>query len=76
MTAVSPDGRLVAMLTGRRASQTGYSKTHPLLLDFNPTLASVLADAGYETADASLPGSRHRMVVRNGAPMSYERSPG
>ena len=27
------------MMTGRRASQTGYGKTHPLLLDFNPTLA-------------------------------------
>jgi choline-sulfatase len=43
-------GSFVAMMTGRRASQTGYSKTHPLLLDFNPTLASVLSDAGYETA--------------------------
>jgi arylsulfatase A-like enzyme len=38
------------MLTGRRDSQTGYSKTHPVLLDFNPTLASVLKGAGYATA--------------------------
>ena len=38
------------MLTGRLASQSGYSKTHPLLLDFNPTLASVLQAAGYDTA--------------------------
>ncbi len=42
-------GSFVALLTGRLASQTGYGKTHPLLLDFNPTLASVLKDAGYET---------------------------
>ncbi len=43
-------GSFVAMLTGRRSSQTGYSKTHQELLDLNPTLASVLAGAGYETA--------------------------
>jgi arylsulfatase A-like enzyme len=43
-------GSFVAMMTGRRASQTGYSKTHPLLLDSNPTLASVLKEAGYDTA--------------------------
>jgi len=41
-----------AMMTGRRASQSGYSKTHPLLLDANATLASVLKDAGYATAAA------------------------
>jgi arylsulfatase A-like enzyme len=38
------------MMTGRLASQTGYGKSHPLLLDFNPTLASVLKAAGYETS--------------------------
>ncbi len=43
-------GSFVAIMTGRFASQTGYGKTHPLLLDFNPTLASVLKGAGYETA--------------------------
>jgi arylsulfatase A-like enzyme len=43
-------GSFVALLTGRIAQQTGYGKTHPVLLEFNPTLASVLADAGYETA--------------------------
>jgi arylsulfatase len=43
-------GSFVAMLTGRRDSQTGYDKTHPALLDFNPTLASVLQAAGYRTA--------------------------
>jgi arylsulfatase A-like enzyme len=37
------------MLTGRRPSQNGYSKAHPVLLDFNPTLASALRDAGYST---------------------------
>jgi arylsulfatase len=43
-------GSFVAMLTGRRDSQTGYGKTHPVLLDFNHTLASVLKAAGYRTA--------------------------
>lgn len=43
-------GSFVALLTGRRDSQTGYGKTHQVLLDFNPTLASVLKDAGYRTA--------------------------
>lgn len=41
---------MIMMLTGRRPSQNGYSKTHPVLLDFNPTLASVLQAAGYSTA--------------------------
>ena len=45
-------GSFVALLTGRRASQTGYSRTHPLLLDANPTLASVLQEAGYDTVAA------------------------
>ena len=43
-------GSFVAMLTGRRDSLTGYGKTHQVLLDFNPTLASVLREAGYQTA--------------------------
>jgi len=43
-------GSFVAMLTGRRDSLSGYGKTHPMLLDFNPTLASVLREAGYQTA--------------------------
>ena len=43
-------GSFVALLTGRRDSQTGYDKKHPVLLDFNPTLASVLKGAGYATA--------------------------
>jgi arylsulfatase len=43
-------GSFVAMLTGRLAAQSGYGKSHPLLVDFNPTLASVLKEAGYETA--------------------------
>ena len=42
-------GSFVGIMTGRFASQTGYSKSHPLLLGCNPTLASVLKDAGYET---------------------------
>ena len=43
-------GSFVAIHTGRLASQSGYGKTHPLLVDFNPTLASVLREAGYDTA--------------------------
>ena len=43
-------GSFVAMLTGKAPSGTGYSKTHPVLLDFNPTLASTLKGAGYETS--------------------------
>lgn len=41
---------MIMMLTGRRPSQNGYSKTHAILLDFNATLASVLKSAGYQTA--------------------------
>jgi arylsulfatase len=41
---------MIMMLTGRRPSQNGYGKTHPVLLDFNATLASVLKAAGYQTA--------------------------
>jgi arylsulfatase A-like enzyme len=43
-------GSFVAMLTGKPPSRTGYSKTHPVLLDMNATLASVLKAAGYATA--------------------------
>jgi arylsulfatase A-like enzyme len=42
-------GSFVALMTGKRASQTGYGKTHPELLGMNPTLASVLKAAGYRT---------------------------
>jgi arylsulfatase len=45
-------GSFVGIMTGRFASQTGYGKSHPMLLDFNPTLASVLKEAGYETVAA------------------------
>ena len=37
-------GSFVMMMTGRRPSQNGYSKTHPVLLGFNPTLAAVPGD--------------------------------
>jgi arylsulfatase A-like enzyme len=43
-------GSFVALMTGRRDSQTGYGKTHQVLLDFNPTLAGALQAAGYRTA--------------------------
>jgi len=43
-------GSFVALLTGKPASRTGYSKVHQVLLDLNLTLASVLRGAGYETA--------------------------
>ena len=42
-------GSFVAILTGRLASQTGYSKGRQELLDWNPTLASTLKQAGYRT---------------------------
>jgi arylsulfatase A-like enzyme len=45
-------GSFVAMMTGRRPSLSGYSKSHPMLLDLNPTLASVLKGAGYATSAA------------------------
>jgi arylsulfatase A-like enzyme len=45
-------GSFVAMMTGRRASRSGYSKTHPVLLDANATLATVLQEAGYDTVAA------------------------
>jgi arylsulfatase A-like enzyme len=41
---------MIVMMTGRRTSQNGYSKRHPVLLPFNPTIARSLADAGYATA--------------------------
>jgi arylsulfatase A-like enzyme len=40
---------MIMLMTGRRPSQNGYSKTHAVLLDFNATLASVLKAAGYST---------------------------
>jgi arylsulfatase A-like enzyme len=43
-------GSFVAMMTGRQPCRSGYSKTHPVILDFNATLASVLQDAGYATS--------------------------
>ena len=43
-------GSFVAMLTGKPPSGSGYSKTHPVLLDLNPTLASTLKAAGYATS--------------------------
>jgi arylsulfatase A-like enzyme len=41
---------MIMMFTGRRPSLNGYSKSHPVLLGFNPTIASALKDAGYRTA--------------------------
>ncbi len=43
-------GSLAIMLTGRRPSQNGYSKSHPGVAGFNATIASILAAAGYDTA--------------------------
>jgi arylsulfatase A-like enzyme len=43
-------GSMVMMFTGKLPSQNGYAKTHPMLLDFNPTIAAVLKQAGYATA--------------------------
>lgn len=43
-------GSFVMIMTGKRPSQNGYSKTHPGVVGFNATLASVLKQAGYRTA--------------------------
>ena len=43
-------GSFVALLTGKPPSGSGYSKTHPILLEFNVTLASALQAAGYVTS--------------------------
>jgi arylsulfatase A-like enzyme len=40
----------VMIHTGRTAAESGYSPAQPRLLPFNPTLAGLLKDAGYETA--------------------------
>jgi len=43
-------GSFACLMTGRRPSQNGYGKSHPGVVDFNPTFASVLEKAGYRTA--------------------------
>jgi arylsulfatase A-like enzyme len=43
-------GSFVALFTGKPPSRSGYGKSHPVLIDWNPTLASVLQGAGYRTA--------------------------
>jgi arylsulfatase A-like enzyme len=43
-------GSFVMIMTGKRPSQNGYSKTHPGVVGFNPTIASALKQAGYRTA--------------------------
>ena len=53
-------------MTGRFAAQTGYGKSHPLLLDFNPTLASVLKERG-------LRDGRPRWTTRTWPPRSATR---
>lgn len=42
-------GSFVMIHTGRRPSENGYSRKHPVLLGFNPTIAGVLKKAGYAT---------------------------
>jgi len=60
-------GSFVVMFTGRYPSRNGYSKHHPRLLDFNPTLASVLEAAGYRTAAAvDNPNVAARLGYRKG----------
>lgn len=43
-------GSFVMIHTGREPSENGYGRSHPLLVGFNATLASVLSEAGYRTA--------------------------
>lgn len=42
-------GSFVMMHTGRVPCRNGYSRTHPILAEFNPTLAETLQRAGYRT---------------------------
>jgi arylsulfatase A-like enzyme len=43
-------GSMICMLTGLYPSRNGYDQAHRDLYDFNPTLASVLREAGFTTA--------------------------
>jgi arylsulfatase A-like enzyme len=45
-------GSFAMMFTGLVAARNGYSARRPGILDFNPTLASVLQAAGYRTVAA------------------------
>jgi arylsulfatase A-like enzyme len=63
-------GSFVMLLTGRYPSQNGYSKKHPQLLSFNPTLASVLAAAGYR-AEAIV--DNPNVAARLGYSKGFER---
>ncbi len=40
---------MAMLLTGRTPPRNGFSKQHPMILDFNPTIADSLSRAGYET---------------------------
>jgi arylsulfatase A-like enzyme len=63
-------GSMAIMLTGRRPSQNGYSKSHPVLLGFNATLASVLKEAGYATAAAV---DNPNVAAANGYAKGFDR---
>ena len=43
-------GSFVMIHTGRRPSQNGYTRRHPVLFGFSPTIADVLRQAGYATS--------------------------
>ena len=60
-------GSFVMIHTGRRPSQNGYSRRHPVLLGLNPTIASVLGKAGYlTTAVVDNPNVARPVRVRGG----------
>lgn len=63
-------GSVAIMLTGRTPSRNGYSKTHPVLLDFNPTLADVLKKAGYATAAIV---DNPNLAAQNGYAKGFDR---
>jgi arylsulfatase A-like enzyme len=63
-------GSFVMMMTGRRPSQNGYSKTFPGIPDFNPTLASVLKEAGYATTAVV---DNPNLAVQHGYAKGFDR---
>ena len=63
-------GSMTILLTGRAPSRNGYGKTHPVLLDFNPTLASVLKEAGYATAAVV---DNPNVAAQNGYAKGFDR---
>jgi len=59
-------------LDAARGSEVTYYATHIGTLD-GAIVALWEGDAGYEDADPTITGARHRLLMRDGAPWTYER---